>query len=725
MRQRALSSRGLRNLSRLVFFWSLVLGAWCLSASGLPPHPRLLLDADGIAQLKQRITNAPWAGTAWKELVARAEKQLDEPVVLPPRGGNWSHHYVCPTHGARLQTGKKLGPWEWEHICPVGHHILKGDPSKASLDFDGNVFREVHDGYAQEVVDHGLVYQVTGDERHAKKAREILLAYAERYLTYPLHDNDGNAGKGGRVASQSLTEATWLIDLIQGADLVWTTLNDSDQRLIADKIIRPALNEVILPSNHGIHNIQCRLNSAIGLAGLLLDDQSLVSRALDGPVGYRAQLEQGVLGDGMWVEGSSGYHFFTVAGLWPLAEAGKNCGLDLYTPKFKSMFDGPLTLAMPNFVLPNFNDSGTVPLEGEADLYELAFTRFHNPIYVPLIERSSRRGRLALLFGETQLPTGNQTELGSRNSAASGYAMLQSGPGSDATWLCVKYGAHGGGHGHPDKNHFILYAHGQILAPDAGVHAYGSPLHGGWDKTSLAHNTLVVDEASQAPAEGKCIAFGRERGVDYVITDAGPIYPGVRFIRAAAMLSPQLIVFVDQIDADAPHTFDLAYHQMGAWEDLPEGKPWASPGEAGYKYLTQTTTRTNGAETLVVKTKLDAGHAAITLASGEATEIITGYGLLKTTEDLCPLLLQRRHAQRTVYVWAVTTDGSAVSLEVAPVHDSEDQVVPTTDVTSVHVNTGRRQWFLLVNPRKRDVVASLPDDLQWRTTKAFGVRMPE
>ena len=114
-------------------------------------------------------------------------------------------------------------------------------------------------------MDYGLIYQVTGDEKYARKAREILLAYAERYLTYPMHNNQGKPGKGGRVASQSLTEASWLIDMVQGADLVWTTLSDTDRKAIADKLLRPALNEIILKSKLGIHNIQCRLNSAIGL----------------------------------------------------------------------------------------------------------------------------------------------------------------------------------------------------------------------------------------------------------------------------------------------------------------------------------------------------------------------------------------------------------------------------------------------------------------------------
>jgi oligo-alginate lyase len=142
----------------------------------LPSHPRLLLNAEGVANLKARIAAAPWAAAEWKTLVAQTERELGHDVELPPRGGNWSHNYVCPIHGARLREGKQIGPWQWEHICPVGNHVLHGDPSKAELDFDGNGIAAVHGRLAEQIVNAGLIYQVTGDARYAAKARAILLA---------------------------------------------------------------------------------------------------------------------------------------------------------------------------------------------------------------------------------------------------------------------------------------------------------------------------------------------------------------------------------------------------------------------------------------------------------------------------------------------------------------------------------------------------------------------
>jgi len=99
------------------------------ASDNLPPHPRLLLNQKGIAALKARIETMSWAKGAWEELKQTADKDLTHPIVLPPRGGNWSHNYVCPTHGARLSQGRKIDEWRWEHICPVGHHVLLGDPA--------------------------------------------------------------------------------------------------------------------------------------------------------------------------------------------------------------------------------------------------------------------------------------------------------------------------------------------------------------------------------------------------------------------------------------------------------------------------------------------------------------------------------------------------------------------------------------------------------------------
>jgi hypothetical protein len=624
----------------------------------LPSHPRLLFNADGIARLKARTQDPAWSAQ-WKTFQSRFDARLKDKIELPPRGSNWGHWYVCPKHGARLTTGKQIDKWQWEHICPVDHESVRSDPSRPDRDFDGCVLAGIHDRYAREVQSAGILYQVTHDDRYVKRGREILLAYADRYLSYPLHTTKGEPRiGGGRLSPQTLDESVWLIPAAQGADLLWDALSEADRKIIADKLFLPAARDVILPHHLPIHNIQCWKNSAVGLTGFLLGDQALIQAAIDDPDrGYRVQMAKGVQSDGVWHEGAWGYHFYTLSAVWPLVEAARNCGLNLYGEPLKKMFEAPIQLAMPNLMLPAFNDSAET--NAHSTLYELAYARYHDPVYLAGLAGLGRNNDYALWFGVDSLPADSKAVAGSRNATDSGYAILQRGTDVDATWLCLKYGPHGGGHGHPDKNNFVLYSHGKVLFPDPGTRPYGSPLHGEWDRVTLAHNTLVVDEKSQRPATGKSLAFGTDRGVDYAMSDAGDICDGVRFVRTAVMLNEKLVLFVDQVQADKSHTFDLAVHYAGRWVKPAGAEKVQLPGNEGYQHLQDVSAlTTRDGATLMLE------GAAIVLAGNEKTQVITATGIGKSTEDRVPVAIFRRVALQATYVWAAALDGTPVKLKV-------------------------------------------------------------
>ncbi len=675
----------------LAFISALPFAAPVLGVEPLPPHPRLLFNAAVIAQLRQRVQQEPWIAQ-WKAFRSDFDKTLNTPVELPLRGGNWPHRYVCPTHGAALVQGRQIGPWQWEHICPVDNAILSSDPTKANRDFDGVVIGGIHTRYSMAILDAAILYQVTGDVRYARYARAILLGYAGCYRSYPLHTIGGNPEiGGGRIGSQSLDESVWLIPLAHGADLIWETLSDTDRQLLTDDLFLPAVRGVILPSNSGISNIQCWKNSAIGLTGFLLGDSELIKAAIDNPArGYHKQMAKGVLADGCWFEGAWTYHFYTLNAIWPLTEAARNCNINLYGEPLRKMFAAPINLATPGLILPAFNDSHEVNIRN--GIFELAYARYGDPVYLVALADSKRNDKMALWFGLPQLPSAKTTALSSRNAAASGYAILQHGAGKKATWLCLKYGPHGGNHGHPDKNSFILYTRGRVICPDPGARLYGSPLHKGWDKVTLAHNTLVVDEADQTEAVGQCLAFGSEQGCDFAMTEAGPIAKGVRFVRTAIMLNENLIVFVDQVSADKPHTFDLATHCNGEWLQPPPGAAIALPTKNGYQHLkTATLCRTDGTltQTFVQTTNW---RSSITLAGGEPTEVITATGVGDSVTDRIPMTIFRRKATQSTFVWALALDGAPLNLQAAP------QVNPHLDPSvTVRADSATSSWQIAVN----------------------------
>ena len=231
--------------------------------------------------------------------------------------------------------------------------------------------------------------------------------------------------------------------------------------------------------------------------------------------------------------------------------------------------------------------------------------------------------------------------------------------------------------------------------PDAGNRRYGSPLHYEWDKVTLSHNTLVVDEKSQRPATGKSLAFGSEHGVDYSMIDAGDIYDGVRFVRTAVLLNENLALFVDQVQSDRPHIFDLACHYRGRWSKPAGTEDPKLPSNEGYQHLRGAASlRTNNGATLLVDGENNS-HAAIVLAGNEATQIITAYGIGKTTEDRVPAAIFRRHSPQTTYVWAVSLNGAPVKLNVKT---EGAGVVRVKAGTNWNIEVDRDRATVRVNP---------------------------
>ena len=126
-------------------------------------------------------------------------------------------------------------------------------------------------------------------------------------------------------------------------------------------------------------------------------------------------------------------------------------------------------------------------------------------------------------------------------------------PTNDHT-LILKYGPHGGGHGHYDKLGFVSYARGGILAVDPGTQPYGAPTHDTWDKMTVAHNTMVVDERTQAEATGQLMWSQFEPGFSAARAEAGPVYRGVRLDRTMLLTADYALdVFVGEATDSAEH----------------------------------------------------------------------------------------------------------------------------------------------------------------------------
>jgi oligo-alginate lyase len=631
----------------------------------LPPHPRLLIDAAQARRIQARIEKHSWARETWKREEKQLQGVLAKEVVLPPRGGTDAHFYANPKTGAYLKAGKRIGLWQWEHVDRRTGEVFRGDPATHRADLDGVKIGHVHAALARDANRLALAFHVTGNEKYAVKAREILLAYAEKYLDYPRTRHGRPETQGvGRATANYLTESTWLIDMAQATDMVWDQLSSDERQALAERVFRPALRDSIRPVRCYVHNIQCWQNSAIGLVGLLFDDVALVHAAVhDRAQGYWRQIEEGILPGGVWYEGSWGYHFYTLAGLAPLVEATRHCGIDLYNDKLKEMYLAPTRFAMPDGRLPNFNDSGLMNIAKMANRYELAAARWDEPAFHTMLSRSQRKTREALLYGVATTSGTAGLTVESANHEGAGYATLARGKGRDATWLCLKYSPPSMYHGHADRLGFILYARGKIVAPDPGNVSYGLSLQRDWYKATLSHSTLSVDQMPQKQKAGKCLSFGTKSGVDFAVLDDSDAIADVTFVRTAALLNQNLVVFIDQVRSDRERTLDFAYHQTGTWQTLPPGKPWQAPGKGAYRHLRAPTVR-DASNGLAVSTRLaDDWSVAVAVAGGERTEAVTATGPgIGGAHVQVPCLILRRRAKQTALAWAIALDGQVPDL---------------------------------------------------------------
>ena len=612
--------------------------------------PCLVFREEDVEQVKRKCNERAWAADAYARLAQEAKSWIDRKIEIPKRGGQWPHWYACEDDGARLET---RGPSE--HRCPRCDRVYSGEP------WDSVLLTGVHNGLSQASLSLAVCFSLSGDRNAAEKAAEILLGYAERYPAYPVRDHGQRPDTpwAAKVSWGTLGESIWLASICASFDLIRheDVLTPAEHQLVREQLLRPAAH-LILKHDLGIHNIQCWHNAAIASAGLMLRDRDLVSFAVDGESGTRSQIAHGILPDGAWFEGSWGYHFYAMKPLLMVAETLRNCGHNLYTDHFERMFQAPLLAALPDGNMPAFNDSGGSSLSAQSDLYEIAYARYKDPGFAAPLASSDRKGLAALLYGVDVLPDDIASAEGSAHLPHAGLAFLRQGPKDDRTYLALDYGPHGGGHGHPDKLGFVLFGKGQVLAPDPGSIAYGTPVHQNWYKQTVSHNTMVVDGESQRPSTGTLDFLLNGPDFDLVSASAPYAYEGVKLTRTLALMH-DLVIFVDRLSGERQHTLDWVYHNRGTLRTgFPHRKISTLP-DAGSGYdLIQAPASGTPDETWSATWRTgDAGVRLTMLKAGRGeTEVFTGMGLDNDAqgegsppEDLTPLVIARRRTRRTTY----------------------------------------------------------------------------
>lgn len=647
-----------------------------------PPRPRLVYSAAELALLKQDPAQAgPRAA-----LAKRGDAILARGLQLPEKSGQWYFYYACAKEGAHLNAESAD-----RHVCPSCKAVYTDERTCAA-------YRTIlHDQFNSECLALAVAGAVTADPKYATPVVTHLLKLAALYPTWTKHDRWGRTGLlavvGGRRYCQLLDEATSTIKLARAYDLVAGTLtiSEADRKTIEDGLFRYVTDDlrggswfVGVRNNH-----QTWFNAACATAAVAIGDADLLQAALWGKASLQWQLENSVTGDGIWYEGTMSYHFYALAAIQDTLDAARRVGITMKDhARLQSLWLGPLGMAWPDGALPALNDGDPASLGGYRGFFDWAANYFGDPRFA--------------------LPAADAKDTGTRLTSTIlkdfGIAVLRRGTRASAAAAMVDYGIHGDHHGHPDKLNLLLYAHGRELLLDPGRITYSVPEYESWCRTTVAHNTLVVNGENQRPTTGALWFFEDTPDRTACLTASADAYPGWD-LRRFVLLTDCFALDVFSASGPAPAQLDLATHcreaqpapalQLTPVPDLGKG--------AGYKHLLggRRITGKPGAGPLWTATvgKATPDTAAprlnIHVADLGTPDLYVGTGIGVRLDEKVPFLIRRVTAKTavfvTVYDWT-PGDGQVTAAAVANPSAGKD-AVPGLKVSVS--KAGRTQTFTL------------------------------
>ncbi|MEP3225702.1 MAG: heparinase II/III family protein [Parasphingorhabdus sp.] len=473
----------------------------------------------------------------------------------------------------------------------------------------GGYTHEQHKQNFKIIYQAGQLYKLTGEQKYADYARDILLAYAALYPTLGEHPARKNSQSSGRLFWQVLNDAMWMVDSIQGYEAIRDSLSAADRQNIDDNLFRKAaafLSTGSAVTFSKIHNHATWATAGVGMTGYVLGDRNLVDVALlgldkSGKTGFLRQSELLFSPDGYYTEGPY-YQRFALKPFIVFAGA-----IEKNDParKIFEHRDGILLKALTTTIQLTydghffpFNDAIRDKSLKTDELFHgvaVGYAKTRDP---GLLSIAQWQGRTVLTddgimvakdlasakakpfpFASLLLADGPEGKQGA-------VAIMRKGDGMTGQALVAKNSSQGMGHGHFDKLSWQYYDNGLEIVSDYGAARFLNieakqggrylPENESWAKQTIAHNSLVVDEKSHFNGDRKAadkrapeqLYFSGEMGSQISSAKMADAYPGVDFTRTMALLEVKgldqpLVVDVMRVAAEEDHQYDLPLHYNG------------------------------------------------------------------------------------------------------------------------------------------------------------------
>lgn len=541
-------------------------------------HPKLILTREGVSDIRSKLGTIPLFDTSLEE----AKVEVDEEIRL----------------GIEVPIPK---------------------------DFSGGYTHERHKRNFLMMQKAGVLFQILEDDAYATYVRDMLLAYAKLYPTLPIHPQERSYARG-KLFWQALNDSNWLVYTSQAYDCIYDWLTKEERDLLEKELFRPFADYISIGNPqffNRVHNHSTWGNVAVGMIALVMDDDELLDRALNGikddklitgmrdddgglikkegqKVGFYGNLDEPFSPDGYYTEGPY-YQRYAMYPFLIFAQALQNVKPELNIFEYK---DGVLLKAV-NALLNLSDVNGDFFPINDAQKGMSYFSRElvtcvdiayyyggQNPELLDIAQKQSRVSlddtglsvALAIKEGKTKAFVKKSIELRDGQMGDEGAIGILR---SDNLELVFKYAAQGLSHGHYDKLAFSLYNAGQEVFQDYGLARFVNIEQKGggnylkenttWAKQSIAHNTLVQDETSHFNGDYEIGSQHHSERYLFNIEDESlqvvsaieeNAYPGTKIHRTLALIedadfeNPFLLDIV-KVNSATSHNYDLPYYYLG------------------------------------------------------------------------------------------------------------------------------------------------------------------
>jgi len=521
-------------------------------------HPNLILTKGGIAKIKSQLGNMPKFDATLAATIREVDEEIAKGIIVP---------------------------------------IPK--------DLAGGYSHEVHKRNFFILQKAGVLFQLTGEEKYATYVKEIFLAYAELMPTIDRHPATRSYARG-KFFWQCLNDANWLVYSSQAYDCIYDWLDKPTRKKLNKELFRPMADFLSVETPqffNRIHNHSTWGNAAVGMIGIVMNDDELIQRALYGlnlndvnnkgndndggaiqitgqnRAGFLAQIDLAFSPDGYYTEGPY-YQRYAMYPFLIFAQALANSKPELKIFEYR---DGVLIKAVYALLVQTNTAGEFFPIndsvKGMSILSRELVTAVSLAYYfggndqklLPFIEMQDRvplndsgvEAAMALAKGNYKAGKRESIELrDGANGDEGALGILRSSVKSDEACLVMKYTKQGMGHGHFDKLSFLYYHNNDEVFQDYGSARWVNieQKDGGgylkenttWAKQTIAHNTLVVNNKSQYLGITKeadkhhsnpFLFKVNDKKVQVMSAKEENAYPGVQMHRTMAMITDDALEY--------------------------------------------------------------------------------------------------------------------------------------------------------------------------------------